>query len=170
MKLEYIRFVFENCDSITIKGKHIGSFLVDDLHTYFARVACNSFEKIECADTFVVEIHRNANKERNCFKEFGCKFSDKEMIFHRMIEQRDLVGIEFRLVDGLSFPSEIKNKYMLYWEGEDASNKAQKTYISQEGHLYIIVSKEKDIGDFFDLNNINNSEYMKKCFELCNVG
>ena len=44
MKLKNIVFNFENCDSITIKGKYIGDFLVDDIKTNFKRIASNAIE------------------------------------------------------------------------------------------------------------------------------
>ena len=63
MKLTYIEFVFENCDSIKIEGKYIGDFLVDDLKTSMQRIACNSIEKIDTANTVAIEIHKDANKK-----------------------------------------------------------------------------------------------------------
>lgn len=33
MKLKKITLVFENCDAVTIDGKYIGYFLVDDICT-----------------------------------------------------------------------------------------------------------------------------------------
>ena len=42
MKLKNITLVFENCDSITIDGKYVGEFIVDDIHTSIERIACNA--------------------------------------------------------------------------------------------------------------------------------
>ena len=54
MKLKNITFIFENCDSITIDGKYIGYFLVDDMHTSIERIACNVIERMDTADTFAI--------------------------------------------------------------------------------------------------------------------
>lgn len=75
MKLKYIEFVFENCDSIKIEGKYIGDFLVDNLETSIKRIACNSIDKIDVANTIAIEIHKDANKER-------CKKACKTLIWY----------------------------------------------------------------------------------------
>lgn len=47
MKLKNITLVFENCDSITIDGKYVGEFIVDDIHISIERIACNAIERID---------------------------------------------------------------------------------------------------------------------------
>ena len=74
MKLTYIEFVFENCDSIKIEGKYIGDFLVDNLTTSIKRIACNSIEKMDVANTVAIEIHKDANKERYSFGQSNIEY------------------------------------------------------------------------------------------------
>ncbi|MBD5534627.1 MAG: hypothetical protein HDQ99_02995 [Lachnospiraceae bacterium] len=96
MKLKYIEFVFENCDSIKIEGKYIGDFLVDNLETSIKRIACNSIEKIEVANTIAIEIHKDANKERYQFDQDHIE-DFKQMTFDRFKEYGDITSIRFEL-------------------------------------------------------------------------
>ena len=96
MKLTYIEFVFENCDSIKIEGKYIGDFLVDDLKTSMQRIACNSIEKIDTANTVAIEIHKDANKERYQFGQSHIE-TFKEMTFDRFKAYGDITSIQFEL-------------------------------------------------------------------------
>ena len=83
MKLTYIEFIFENCDSIKIEGKYIGYFLVDDLKTSIKRIASNSIEKMDsanyCSDrnTIKMRIKKRYAFGQNHIEDF------KEMTFDR---------------------------------------------------------------------------------------
>lgn len=163
MKLKYITFVLENCDVITIDGKYIGTFLVDDIQTSISRVACNSIMKMDIANTIVIEIHKDANKKR-C--PFGSNFNDNgHMTFDRFKECNDITSIEFKLeetyVEKEKEPYIEEYNYFVDWVGDnDYINEAQTTYISNDKNLYIVIAKDKNIEDFFDLEEINDSESM----------
>lgn len=172
MKLKQIRFGFENCDWIAIDGKYVGDFLVDELHTYFKRTACNAIEKVDAADVFAIEIHKDANKERYQFEQN--QYDDlKQMTFDRLSNCRDITDIQFELevpVDEILSKVE-KYDYWIHWVGDsDYENEAQTNYISKDGHLYIVVAKDKGIEDFFDWDKIDDSEYMNFHFDMCDVG
>lgn len=172
-KLKNIEFVFENCDVLTIDGKYIGYFLVDDLKTKFARMACNCIGKMEKANIIAIEIHKDANKERY---EFGQSQIDefKQMAFDRF-KGNDITSIEFELeeqyVDDGQTPHIEHYSYYVDWVGDnDYVNEAQSTYISNDGHLYLVIAENKSIEDFFNLKEINDSEYIDYCFDMCDVG
>ncbi len=162
-KLKNITFVFENCDAITIDGKHIGYFLIDDLQTSFSRVACNCIKKTEIANTFVVEIHKEANKERYMFDQTDVEVF-KQMTFDRFIRYNDITSIQFELIEDLEdeeSPCVEHYNFNVNWIGDDdMTNNAQISYISNEGHLYLAIAENKNIDDFFDINAINDSDYM----------
>ena len=167
-RLKEITFVFENCEYITIDGKYVGYFLVDDIKTSFARIACNYIGKQVSTDTFVIEIHKDANKER-------CPFgitAYKQMTFDRF-KENDITSIEFVLekeVDENTMRTE-KYKYYTTWTGDDwQTNDAQSTYISKDGNLYVVIAKDKKVEDFFNLEEIDDSDYMNFYFDMNDVG
>lgn len=165
MNLKSITFGFENCEVLTIDGKCVGEFLVDNITKYFARIACNSIDKVEVANTFAIEISTSAN-------ESYCPFGMKELCgpttkFGRLLQYNDITSIDFTLQDG---ETETTYSYWLYWrEGNECLNVAQYTHLSTLGNLYIVVSKDKKFEDFFDEKRINDKHSVKFNFDMCNI-
>lgn len=174
MKLKEITLILENCDAITIDGKYIGRFLVDDLHSYIGRTALNSFDKVDVADTIIIEIHKDANKERYQFDQ--TQYEDfKQMTFDRLLNYKDITGIEFTLVENYvqegRKPVVEDYNYYVDWVGDsDYVNEAQVNYLSKDGNLYIVIAKDKKIEDFFELEEIDSSEAMNFYFSMNDVG
>ena len=172
MKLKQITFCFENCDWITIDGKYVGDFLVDELHTYFNRIACNAIEKVDVANMFAIEIHKDANKERHQFEQD--QYDDfKQMTFDRVSKYGDISSIDFELEVPIDEETaKLENySYYLNWVGDsDYENEAQTSYVSKDGHLYIVVAENRGIEDFFDWNKIDDSDYMDFHFDMYDVG
>lgn len=174
MKLKSITFNLENCDYITIDGKYIGYFLVEDIRTSIGRVATNAIMKMNTAYTFVIEIHKDANKERYAFGQIDCE-SLKDMPFDRLKAYDDITSIEFELEEQYVNEGEMPHvehyDYYVNWTGDnDYINESQTSYISNDGNLYIVVAEGKTIEDFFDLEEINDSEFMDFYFDMNNVG
>ena len=72
----------------------------------------------------------------------------------RIMQCNDIVSIDVYFKDKKQ-PKEI---YMP-WDGDDnQDNEYQKTYMNQFGDLYIVVDREADIKDFFDLETIEDKE------------
>lgn len=174
MRLKEITLVFENCDSITIDGKYVGNFLVDDTKTSVKRIACNAIEKIDICYTFAIEIHKDANKVRHAFEQTQIE-DFKEEIFTRISRFNDITSIEFELEetyikDGEMPRTEVYN-YWVDWAGDsEYANKAQTSYISTPGNLYLIIAKDKCIEDFFNMEEINNEKVTNFRFSMCKVG
>jgi hypothetical protein len=171
MKLKNITFTFENCDMITIDGKYIGNFLVDEIKTSIQRVACNAIMKMDIAKVIAIEIHKDANKKR-C--ELGCE-NRKQMTFDRFLEYDDITSIEFELVeeyvDDGEEPITEHYDYFVNWVGDsDMENEAQHSYVSKDNNLYIVISDGKNVEDYFDFEMIDDSEYMDFQFEMYDVG
>lgn len=174
MKLKNITLIFENCDYITIDGKYIGSLLVDDLHTCFRRIACNAIEKVETTNTFAIEIHRDANKDRYQFGQSDIPYF-KQKTFDRIEEYDDITSIAFELVEAYVEDGEIPRvehyEYYVDWVGEsEYENEAQTSYISSDGNMYLVIAKDKEIEDLFDMEEINDSKSMDFHFSMCDVG
>ena len=156
MKLKYVTFILENCDAITIDGKYIGEFLIEDIQTSISRVASNCIMKMDIANTVAIEIHKDANKERYPFEQIIEDW--KETVFDRIDEHSDITCVEFELVND----SKVEHyEYYVDWIGDsDYVNEAQSVYISDCGNLYLVINKDKKIKDFFDYEMIDDDEYM----------
>lgn len=163
MKLNSITFTFENCDMVTIDGKYIGDFLVDEIKTSIQRVACNAIIEMNIAKVIAIEIHKDANKERSSFDFWDCN-DDKHMIFDRFLEYDDITRVEFTLDD-------TNYSYYVDWVCDsDMENEAQHSYVSKNNNLYIVISDGKNVEDYFDFEMIDDSEYMDFQFEMYDVG
>ena len=171
MKLKEITFILENCDSITIDGKYVGDFLVEDIRTSVSRIACNAINKMDIAYTFAIEIHKDANKERY---PFGF-IEDKELTFNRLVAYDDITSIDFKLIEDYveegQEPIIEHYHYYIHWTGEsDYVNESQKSYISNVGNLYIVIADGKNIEDFFDKEAIDDEEEMDFHCSMCDIG
>lgn len=172
-KLKNVTFVFENCDYITIDGKYIGDFLIDDINTSIKRITSNAIEKMDYANIIVIEIHKDANKERHQFNQTNIEYF-KQMTFDRFIGC-DITSVEVVLEeddveDGQVSKTE-KYNYYVNWTGEsDNYNESHINYISEDGNLYVVIAEGKSVEDFFDLEEINDSDYMDFCFDMMDVG
>ena len=174
MKLKNITLIFENCDYLTIDGKYIGDLIVDDLHTCFRRIACNAIEKVETANTFAIEIHRDANKDRHQFGQSDVPHF-KQKVFDRIEEYDDITHIEFELEETYVEDGEVPRvehyEYGVNWVGDsEYENEAQTTYISSGGNMYLVIAEGKGIEDFFDKGEINDEDAMDFHFDMCDVG
>lgn len=148
MRLESITLVLENCDWITIDGKYIKRFFVEDVKMSIRRTAINSIDKIEKVHHFAMEIDKNANIDRYAFEQEHDDF--KEKLFDRLLEYDDITQIEFNLVGNLDENYREHHHYYLAWESDDENNNAaQKSRLDEHGNLYILVDKDMEIEDCF---------------------
>lgn len=173
MRLSYITFTFENCDQITIDGKYVGDFLVDDIKTSIERVASNSINRIDTANVFSIEIHKGANKDRHPFNQTDLE-GYKEKTFNKLIDYDDITGIDFELVDDYvkddQKPRVEHYSYYVNWVGNsEYENEAQSTYVSQLGHLYLTIAKDKGLVDFYNVCRINDEQVMDFHFRMLNI-
>ena len=164
MKLNQITFYLENCDHIVIDGKYVGDFLVDQIESSVRRTACNSIDRIDTAKCFVIEIHKDANKPHHEFGESDFETS----VFDRLQRHHDICQIDFILDDGYDcrFTSYESYSYYLDWTGDSQYvNSAQSVYVSDLGHMYIVVKKDCSIDDYFIKEQINMPYYTENHFE-----
>lgn len=165
MKLKEIEFQFENCEYVTINGKYVGDFLVDDIKKSFARLAANAINPLEECGTFVVELSDDANKIANIVNssDWG---SFRDDVFSRIEQYADITGLRFVLVDYDGIEHEYS--YMPVWEDKDHNgmeNLYQKSYISKNGFMYIVIGKDIDIKDLPMYDYIDDAEYAKSLKE-----
>lgn len=160
-----ITLVFENCERITIPRKYIGIIHIEDINVEIARVACNSIARITSADTIALEIFSEGNVEH---KPFGISQSPTEMVFSRIDECHDITAVDVTYTDGSS-ESFWTNYEAGSEDGLGAPNIFEKTMVSALGNLYIVIAEGKDIWDFFDEGDINDTDGMKFIKDMLGV-
>lgn len=161
MKIKELTLIFENCEFITIDGKYVGGFELDGIKTRIARIACNSVDKFDVANSIAVEIHKDADKP---YMSFGEEHSS---VFERIHEYSDITSIEFTLTNEYEGEGVDEQTYQYYvnWTGEsEYENTAQSTFVSDSGNLYLIIADGKDVFDFFNEETIQEKNYTKWAF------
>jgi hypothetical protein len=151
MKLGMVEFVFENCEVMSIHGKYFSDFYIDNINTYFKRIAANAIEKIDEAGTIVLSIHKDADEE---YHSFGLS-SYKTTKFDRILAYNDITLIRFFL-DGKEYSYRIK------WDDDMMSeNLNQTSQKSRFGHLYLVISNNvwTDMKKHFPEEMINDADY-----------
>lgn len=138
------------------------------------RIACNSIEKMDVANTVAIEIHKDANKERYPFGRSNIEYF-KEMTFDRLKSYEDITSIQFELEENYvkegQSPRREYYDYYVSWTGDNEYvNEAQKTYLSKSGNLYVVIADKKNIEDFFCLEDIEDEEYVDFHFDMLDVG
>ena len=165
MRIKYIELTLENCEVVTIDGKYIGDFLVDDISTSISRLACNWVGKVDWAGLVAIEIHKDADKELY------------HPIFSRLTTWNDITHIDICLENDVEEDSATSQtySYAIDWDdSNDGENKNQESYISDLGNLYIYINSKKSannkgIFDFFDKEAINDKDYSHFRFLMCGI-
>ena len=146
--IKSIEFVFENCESFNIDTNYFGAFLIDDIRYSIQRIACNSIVKMAIADTMVIELFSEGDRE---YRPFGAL--EKTTIFERLQKFNDITQIIVHYED------QTEEAYFTDWaEGDDCENKNQSVCKSDLGNLYIVISEEKDFSTFFDTEYMNDKD------------
>lgn len=147
-----IEIYFENTESLKIDLNDIGIFKILNIKTNIS----SNYRFIEMkkyCDFMAIEIKKEGNKY---FENLSGK---KELIFDRLLAYNDIVGISIEYKNKEEI---IKEDIIVPYTGEIVEiNKSQKTYLSKNGNLYIVIDEEEnlDIADIFDIDRINNPKY-----------
>lgn len=153
-EVKNIRIGFENCEVMDFDVKEAASLLLDNITAMVQRFAINSVGEMTQCSEFFVELIPAANREHSPFG-----MDDKTTNFQRIREYDDITSVELFYDDGTSVE--------VYVPWEDATtggeiNKLQSSYLSENGALYIYISKDgKNVRDLIDLEEINDPEYVK---------
>lgn len=142
-----VEFVFENCECFSIDAKYFGTLKLSDFHLCIQRIAANAIVKMNCVGTVAMEIFSDGNKK---YAPFGCE-DEAEKCFDRLNMYHDITSIE------IIYDDDTSETYYVDYEG-DATNEYQKNYMNNFGDMYIVISKDKGISDFFDEDEINDEE------------
>lgn len=173
MKIKKIVFTLENCDTITIPGQYIGDICLKDFKTELSRQALNSIDKMDICEHFFIEIHKFANTSDYAFSEDSNSFKDDPYNkFDRLHKYHDITYITITLFDykNKEYSYEYFVPYLEEREGVLGSpNIYQSSYISDLGHLYLLIDPELKIDDVLDYNSINDKVAMHFNFELLGI-
>ena len=152
MDAKSITLILENCETISLERKFIGTFFLNDIQERIARIAVNSIAKQKMADELILEIFSDANNVD--YYPFGDTDDGAIRIFDRLTEYGDITSVE------IVWEDESIDDILVPWnDAHECFNEYQKYYLSKNGNLYIVVSKEKEIKDHFDLEEIDDPKY-----------
>lgn len=164
IQYKQINLVLENCDVISIPGNTIGNFELSNIQRYIKRVAVNSILDYNVANKVILEICSEANTNYQEFNQEDDQFTHSK--FDRLINYKDITAIELEYKDGTK--SEFYVDYDCETDFED--NKNEKVYLSKLGNLYIVIEKDKTIEDYFDINELNDSQKILFHKNMLNIG
>ena len=179
MQIKNIEFILENCDSINISGEYIGDIVISDITEHIKRTACNSVDWYKQCEFFKIEINQKANI-LDC--PFGMTDPGEDLMylkFDRLCEN-DITEIILTCEDIVYNKHTKKNikdkriyKYMVDYaepKGMDmvlgAPNINQSCYVSDLGHLYILLNPKSNIMKEIDRSTVNNSSYMDNYWKM----
>lgn len=137
-KIASVEFGLENCEVLSIEGKYIGNFSVQNLKSSIKK-HYDSITHMTTCDLFAIAISKEANKDYFAFdiEEF------KHNTFKRL-SNGDICSVDLIYDDG------SKDEFYIDWVGEsEYKNEAQDSYVSKLGDLYIVVSKDQNVASCF---------------------
>lgn len=134
MELKNIALVLENCEVVTIDKKNLGHFYIGDIKTSYSR-GDKYLVKSQICDEFIVEISRDLNQ------------------IERLHKCNDITQIWIEDVNGR------EEQFFVKWDENDKYfNEYQKNKLNRFGDLYIVISENKGIDDYFIDDLINDGE------------
>lgn len=163
-EISAIELLFENCETLRLGINVLGDVYLGKINPEIARIACNSIAERVFVDEVALEIFSEAEELGVWTPEWGNHNSKLGRIaFHN-----DITQIEILYSDGSS------KTYFIDYEEESealgAPNINQKSYISSLGNLYIVISKEKDIEDYFSCVHTEDEETVKFNKNMYGIG
>ena len=175
MIIKEIELVLENCEVITIPCYYIGDVVVDDIKTKICRTACNAVSRFETCEVFGVEIHADANKAE--YRPFGTDVGTQgpRTIFERICEYDDIASVKITLTDNEYWDptlGEEKEEHVVFpkWVGEsEYENEAQSSFLTEDNHLYIMISDRGKFDDLFGTSPYDKEERDSK-FRMYDIG
>lgn len=163
--IKELTIAFENCESMTFNGNVIGEFEIRDIQTVIRRIASNSIDKYQIADTVFFELFAEGNTE---YDPFGIE-KERTTAFDRLQKYMDITSIEITYEDGTT--DEIYVDYNTNGHcGLGADNVNQTVYLSRLGNIYVLISENKKIEYFVNLESIEDKETVDFRKDMYNIG
>ena len=137
-----IEIALENCEVIVIDGYDIVSLWMDDVKNRITK-----FGKHKACNDFYIKIAAEANRVN---EPFGFYDRREEMIFNRLL-WRDIVSVCLYYDDTDEF-DEISVYYNEESDSIGARNTNQFGIVNKLGDLCLVISENKKLEDYIDLN------------------
>jgi len=150
-EIQKIIIILENCECITVEGKHIGDLNIKNISFSIRRVACNSIQKMYCCSEFAISIHADCSLNKKSEWTLGEIDAEERDPIERLYKCNDITSVDIYFNTG-----ECQQVFVPWNEEDDYTNKYQKTYINKFGDLYIVVSKNTEFDDVFDREEIED--------------
>lgn len=151
----------ENCQIITVDKKYIGEFLCDGIRTSIQRMACNLIGQTISCSTFCISIHHDFTSSKVQWV-FG-ESNETHNPIKRIAAAPDIVSVTVYFEDDEANPVEI---FVPWNDDDDNDNRYQKSYINEQGDLFVVISEKLEIEDVFNMAEINNPEYMEFAWKM----
>lgn len=146
-----IDIVLENCEVYTFHREDIGDFEISDIREKIFRCACNAINKYKTAYFVNIELFDTSRFQTTTFDE-----NNKTDTFKRILEGNDITQIHIHYED------DTEEQYLVDYndlnEALGAPNKNQKSYISDLGNLYVVISEKEQFEDVFNKEKINDKD------------
>lgn len=152
--IKKIELLFENCEQVTLPVSALGCVVIRSINMEIFRGAINAIYEGFYADEVALEILPNANEVGS-----NDTFDDgAKTILERIMAWNDVTLINVIYDTGEELCLSVD-----YDDGGDdrlgAPNVNQKTYLSKNGALYLVIGKGKAIEDYFQLDEIDGEGY-----------
>lgn len=158
MELKEVVLYFIDCNAMTIDAKCINGIYLGGITESLSGFDGKINKTISAAD-FALYVDKAADKviddDSICSRTY---FNTLE--FYHNIYSVTLVYEE--VIDGVS--SIVKKEYEVYWDDiheNPNSNPSQNTYITSDGNLCVVISKDKDLDNFFEVYRDEDEDYEK---------
>lgn len=158
MNLKEIVLYFIDCNSMTIDAKCINGIYLGGITESLSGFDGKINRTISAAD-FALYVDKAADKVFDDDSTLYRTYFDVLEFYHNIYS---VTLVYEEVVDGVS--SIIKKEYNVYWDDINEnpnSNPSQNTYITIDGNLCVVISKDKDLDDFFEVYRDEDEDYEK---------
>lgn len=155
-EIEKIELVLENCEIITIEGKYIGDFKIENIQYSINRKALNYIAEEYSCSHFSLSAHRGGAISKETRFTLG-SINEERNQYNRILFNNDITSIYIHFINQKT-PKQIHVK----WSGDsDINNEYQKSYINKFGDLFIVVDRNSELKDVFDLEEVEDEDDMQ---------
>ena len=150
--IKKIIFTLENCEVISIDSEFILDMGFEDIKRSLRMVNGTDLMDLTVCNEVGIVLKGTGDREN---KPFGMELGGK--VYERL-RYNDITAIEVE-VEGKEEPISFYVDYDEVWGS--CKNKNQKTYTNKFNDLFIVIAKNKGLEDMFNMEEIDEEEYMK---------
>lgn len=142
-KVKGIELVLENCEYIKIPTKHLANIIIEDIDISVKRIAINSIDKLQTANSIFIEIIKPETiKTLGLFDE-----DDEESLScsKRLKQHEDITSVE------VIYDDDSKEEFFVDWNWDNEYiNSYQDTQLANNGNLYVLINQKKNLKEYLD--------------------